>query len=236
MTDETPKQMDGGELGIQHHNCLSDAGERQSEPGHRFDSDIWLRPLRSKVRAFEFEQIASYYHFAMNPTKAVRAAFSRQIAKKTIVVTNVMSLPPLSLSEPLFAWSPGEPEPDQALFGSIAWKTRNRIKESVKELTLVQALPIDRVIRRDEVTHDLMVAGLYLSLEQSKKEIAASWISEATLKAANIDSLQGILPDALVTGLRGPLALDVVGTAYNKTKLIEMHAAYREAAFPYALY
>lgn len=154
--------------------------------------------------------------------------------------THALARPEIELTKPLTIWSPGEPVPDLA---RVAHLGRTRFSEPARSTTLLSAsrktairfagVPV-RPPRKNEVTHDIHVAALYLRCRALKPTQAASWRGEWLLPHTR-GRRSAKVPDALVVRRRQSVAMEFVGH-YTPEKLLGFHEYCKRQQYAYELW
>ncbi len=144
--------------------------------------------------------------------------------------TSVLACPEILLTEPLFAWAPGDPDPPHKTFHRLAYHLENRFTASQQRTDVFLATEYAaRVfggcageVKPAAVDHDLHLATVYLHFRASRPEDAAAWESEKVLAPEREHQL---LPDA---GLRAPdgrlYAVIEMGGTYSADRLADIHS------------
>ncbi len=150
----------------------------------------------------------------------------------------IASVPSRSL-EPLAVWCPGHPEPD---WPAIIASSRARWRADVRAMSLVSVSEsaavhfggTARYPRPSEISHDLLVAMVYLNFRSTRPRDARVWIGEGTLAAQAGDA--SALPDALLKRPGRPVAIEVIGGSYRRHKLKSLHDYCAEQGWGYELW
>lgn len=146
---------------------------------------------------------------------------------------------PFRSPEPLAVWSPGRPEPDwSAIIASSCTRWRKDARAvglvSVSKPAAMHFGGVARYPRPSEVSHDLLLAEIFLSILSTRPRDARVWIGEGTLAAQAGDA--STLPDALLKRPGRPIAIEVVGDSYRPGKLRSLHDYCAEQGWGYELW
>jgi hypothetical protein len=153
----------------------------------------------------------------------------------------VLARPLPKLLAPVLTWAPGDETPD---FAPIAYYLKERFTNPVVSTAVVIATQSaasrfggqpGRLPRRSEVTHDLGLAGVFLSLLECSPERAGRWVAEAELVKGRRPGPRKV-PDALIRSRRGTALVIEFGGAYSKEKLLEFHEDCRTRERGYELW
>jgi hypothetical protein len=186
-----------------------------------------LHVLTKKVPILSVSQVArTWWGEALHPVEAARNRLRALEAQAFVHTISFPVHPEVPLAHPLFAWFPGQPEPD---FGALAYRAQARwarppVFQTFAYATRKAAAHLGGFggSRPDanHATHDMHLANVFLLKRLHEPASAQSWESEDTVRAERSD-YDDKLPDAIVTD-PAKIAIDFVGK-YPKTKLEAFH-------------
>ncbi|MEO1530212.1 MAG: hypothetical protein AAFX06_32885 [Planctomycetota bacterium] len=179
-----------------------------------------LELLCQKVRVMSAEQIAREFFGDSEHSKTKALNLVRGLETQGYVTTKRVSVRQIeSAGAPLFAWEPGQS--DLPNFRAIAAANRRRWNGELHPTTVV--FPTEkanrrfgsgklRVVRRQELEHDLLAANVYFSLALEEKR---NWANEDALEKSAFGNRR---PDAVL--FRGGVSvIEVAGRSYSAEKL-----------------
>ncbi len=146
-----------------------------------------------------------------------------------IEIRSVLSHPVLQLAQPLVIWSDGQKSAD---FAKLAYQLANRWPNPHRHTFVATASKRagnrfgghgGRVPKRVEMTHDLHVGAVYLTLRQIRPDDASRWISEDEFDARRQKRPGDKLPDAVLDFGDRFHAIEI-GGIYDKQKLADFHS------------
>ena len=208
------------------------------------DRDL-AETLAYRVRFFSTRQLIRHWWKTKiaEKDKVERSATRRlhQLCKASILERRWVSVEPeLNLGEPVFQWSPGEPEPN---FGSLAWSVQSRWKGVPEQTEIYQ---IGRAglsefggraggpKRLAHIRHDLHMGTVYLALLGQDESVKKRWISEDELAPERIDQK---LPDAMLRQNTANSAMVIeFGGAYDSEHIRSFHQDCGHRDLPYQLW
>lgn len=217
--------------------CLAKRGGTDQHSRKRSATEVLVELLTTKVRLLSLEQITGLCFLHAKAPRVIARKHLRRMEEKGLVKRmSVMTLKEFHLEKPLLDWRPGDGLPD---FGHISWLAEKRLSTPLCSTLVVQATktaqaktlgPIgSRPTRSQEITHDLMVSNVLITLMNGSPGIAASWIPEDALFKELVwehgDFSEATIPDAIILDGSDEIAIDVVGR-YSPQKLAAIHDAY----------
>jgi hypothetical protein len=191
-----------------------------------------LQALTHHCRLMTAQQIAQqWFGHTVAPTKIALQLLRRLERRRLLDLEHAMVHPPLRVETPIFEW-PGEThEPD---WERLAWAAQSRWNKEPRLSVIASATPVaqkliggpigGRPIRQTEISHDVTLAQLWLSLRNTEPTVAASWIPEDALSGFGPNQKK---PDALITVADNEIVIELAGKAYSAKRLAAIHAAYR---------
>lgn len=190
-----------------------------------------LDTLVRRVRILSVAQTARTWwpdsvHSVLMAERHVAKLVERQQVERSILFAR----PEIMLSAPLATWSSGQPMPN---FRSLANRltTRWATAGPVRATPCIRAsVGVGRPSRHTEVTHDLHLSQVYLSMMVSCAERANTWVFESEL--AQPDQK---LPDAMVRDGICKTAIEL-GGQYNREKLAAFHVHCQERGYGYEIW
>lgn len=210
-------------------------GPHQGSPT-RSATDVLVELLTTKARLLSVEQVIDLcFLHTKNPRVIARKHLHRMEQKGLVHLIPVMTLKDIRLERPLLDWHPGDGLPD---FGHLGWLADKRLSKPLVSTLVVQATKVaqaqtlgpigSRPPRSQEITHDLMVSSVFLTLLKESQVLAASWKPEdALLKelvAEQGDFTAATIPDAVVNPGNEDVAIEIIGR-YSPQKLSSIHEA-----------
>lgn len=192
------------------------------------DASILLA-LALKVRCFDSTLVAKAWWEGTSKADSGASQRLRALVREKWLCSASMFAHDLpDLKTPLVVWEPGTGQPD---FGPIAYRLKTRFDEpakvraiywaSAKTMTRFGGGQVRRP-RSSEVSHDLGLAAVYLTLLKSNPDRAKQWVSEAKILARGT-SLGVKVPDAVLREGNGKVTAIEFGGEYSKAKLIAFH-------------
>ena len=148
-----------------------------------FERDL-LRTLTRRVCILTLDQIASGWWPAIRRLQAVRQQLRRLEVAGLVEVDCINAHPLLVVDRPLFAWQPGQPDPDVEV---ISKATRERWNLPAVPTWVCVALPraanlfgstacgLPKMEQRD---HDLRLSAVYLHYRKQHPQLARRWVGE----------------------------------------------------------
>ena len=169
-----------------------------------------------------------------------RQTLASLVASNLIHRFETIAHPELALTEPVWAWRPGQPAPPT---GSIAYRLGVRWSEALRPAVIYVATRRaaklyggvgGRLRSCVQVTHDIHVATVYLKFLQEQPWMASAWVSESTISSQFHNEK---LPDAAIKGPDGELALAIeFGGSYPKPRVEKLHRSFSARNLPYELW
>ena len=187
---------------------------------------IVLELLGSWVRFLSVDQVASLVPGGRAPKRAAERLVKRMEQAGLLERFTLMARAPLDLG-PLFAFSPGDPEPD---FRALSLACRERWTQSARPIHVVRlsraaakalGCPRPRTVRASETTHDLQMAEVTLAF-WCKGQVAA-WSRDDAL--ATTKRWGDVVPDAEAQFTSGERLVIECGGTYSAKKLEDFHTA-----------
>ena len=148
-----------------------------------FERDL-LRTLTRRICILTLSQIASGWWPAIRRLQAVRQQLRRLEVAGLVEVDCINAHPLLAVDRPLFAWQPGQPDPDVEV---ISRATRERWNQAAVPTWVCVALPraanlfgstacgLPKMEQRD---HDLRLSAVYLHYRKQHPQLARRWVGE----------------------------------------------------------
>lgn len=208
----------------------------------RLATDVLVDLLTTKVRLLSLPQVTELcFVHAKEPRVIARKHLRRMEQKGLVHLLSVMTLKDMQLERPLLDWHPGEGLPD---FGHISWLAEKRLSTQLSSTLVVHATKAvqaktlgaigSRPPRSQEITHDLMVSSVLITLMNESPVLAASWRPEDALLKDLVweqgDFSEATIPDALVHDGTAEIAIDIVGR-YSPKKLAAIHDAHSQSRY-----
>ncbi len=203
------------------------------------DLDL-LETLTRRVRLLTVHQVAELWWPDGNRQRPARGRLERLFAAKLIELHRMNVHPLLPVNAPLFAWQPGEAEPD---FEQLAAHCRDRWNKPAVPMTVCVAAPLTAnllgstarsVPKREHRNHDLRLASVYVAYRLRKPQLAELWLGEHALPKAGYRIKD---PDAFLRRPNGDV-LRVIESAgrYDATRVESFHDHCEANEFPYELW
>jgi hypothetical protein len=179
------------------------------------------------------EQIGRYWHpHTVAPEKIALQLLRRQARKGLLKLDHSMIHPPLKIHEPLIDWRPGisiEPQ-----WESVAWKVQSRWNQNPVRAVIVSATKEARTLtggplcgrptRPLELSHDVTLAEIFLSLRQRDAKAASHWLPDDVLTGYGEGDKK---PDAVIGHGDAGIVIELGGKAYSAKRLNAIHDAHR---------
>jgi len=187
-----------------------------------------LMALVHKLRVISLEQIAdTWWHGLASGVTCARRRLRVLTERRLVSNQRIMARPLPSISKPLATWRPGKSMPP---FGPLAWKLQRRWSNPAKQTTVFTATTrasrqfggknTARLKHRHQVTHDLGVTQVYLTIRADSPARALRWVGEDRLSHRRGEKV----PDALLAASdRLPAEAIEFGGAYDATRLQQFH-------------
>lgn len=147
--------------------------------------DAILDALSRRVRVVSQEQVLrTWWPEASSSAPAARRRLCELQEAKLLRQVRLNARPLLPLEAPLFAWAPGESDPDP---DALAYQFQSRWCEPPRTTTVLVATSKTRAqygagsrgrVNGSSLTHDLHVTELYLRLLRTDPEAASAWVGE----------------------------------------------------------
>lgn len=198
-----------------------------------------LEILTRRVRLLSLVQLKALWHTSKRNRRTLGRRLSRLRANGLVDVQtiNVQVLHPIS---PLFAWNPGDDEPDcealahrsQSRWASGAVPTKVCVASTITaNLFGSTAVGLPKLEQRD---HDLLLAAVYVAYCLQRPHEAALWIGEHALPKAGFRIKD---PDAFLIDRTGRV-LRVIESAgrYRPGQIETFHEHCSDEGFPYELW
>lgn len=200
----------------------------------------WLEVLTLRVRFLSLAQMARTW-WEDSPAGRANAKARLQILARAGLITffRVMAHPEINLVRPVYAWQPGQAEPN---FGAASYRLQSRWRQTAVTTPCVMASRAagqrfgghgGRLPRQSEQTHDLHLGALFLQYRQWHPALMRYWIFEERLREEK--SAGEKLPDALWRLPEGERVIEF-GGAYSKDKLARFHEHCAEKGLPYEMW
>lgn len=201
-----------------------------------------LQSLCTKVRVFTLQQLAdAWWHDAAQPELLARRRLAKLAEVELVRRHSVSAMPLPPLDTPLIQWRPGQRTPD---FGAAAWKAQNRWKESARQTIVYSATsksanlfggkPTQKLKSAFQITHDLGVAAMFLTLLRTDPQRASRWIGEDLIAPFRKHQK---LPDAVIAdspASRPAMIYEFAGQ-YPKSRIAAFHHDCARRRLPYEL-
>jgi hypothetical protein len=205
------------------------------------DRDL-LRTLTHCVRTLSLAQVARFW-WSKSTNPATPAARLKQLARADFVTFEPQHVEPeLRLVAPLACWQPGCSCPDLSLVASTARQRWNRPATTTPHVVATPHAAAQfggrggRAPRPTEWTHDMHLAGVYLTMRAELPTRAASWTHEDLEERPAAARPGEKLPDAFVTDGLHRTAIELVGSSYTEAKLHAFHDYCDTAGLAYELW
>lgn len=196
--------------------------------------------LSRHVRVMIFAQLRRAY--PETSQESLRRSLNRLGARGLILSHQVLAHPEIPLSGPVVSWHPGLPAPS---FEKVAYSLQVRWRESIRRQTVYTASPAairiyggpsararSRALKNTlQVTHDLHVSTVFLTVRERRSDWRTTWISEDLLPPVR----RGKLPDAIIRTGSGDLFIEF-GGAYRADRVKRVHCHCAQAGLPYELW
>ena len=199
-----------------------------------------LELLATRVRVLCPNQVARLrFSHTKQPELMATQWLLRQREAGLLDLRTTMAHPIIDVRTPLLTYIPGDPEPG---FTDLARRIRKRWTGPLIRTPIATATTLTkrrfggvlgtRRIREREVTHDLHVSEIYLSLLKATPHIAKHWEPDDLIAQRRDERFLGFVPDAMIV-LPEPTLIEFTGS-YSARKLRAIHANY--SPYSYTLY
>lgn len=201
-----------------------------------------LRTLVKKVRMMTVAQIAQGW-WPQAESSAILAARRLRSLKAHRLVDRVTlpAHPMLDLRVPILTWEPGQPDPD---YYAVSYRLTSRwpseyiptpvyfaAEPGARMFGIAAAQPIRHP---DQVTHDLHLSAVYLTVFRKHPEIAQAWVGEDEFA---VERERQKLPDAVVKDAAGHVRMVIeFGGKYDPVRFRAFHEDCRKRTTPYQLW
>lgn len=206
--------------------------------------------LATRVRVITFGQVATHW-FKGSLAVAHQRCMTLQRARLVEVFT-MPCRPPLILLRPMHTWTPvanmpfersAESPTELPDFHALSYACCTRWSAPVVPTRMLTASPagctrfgavFTRRPRRSEVSHDVTLGGIYLTLRANNPELARTWQTEGVLRTAGFGAHRK-LPDAMVLRAGIQTVVELGGT-YPACRLKALHDFCAARRLPYELW
>jgi hypothetical protein len=205
---------------------------------HR-DLDV-LETLTRRVRLLTVQQVAQLWWPEGNCQRPARCRLERLSMANLIELHRVNAHPLLPVKAPLFAWQPGEVEPD---FEQLAECCRDRWNKPEVPMTVCVAARLAAnllgstargVPKREFRNHDLRLASVYVAYRLQRPQLAALWIGEHALPKAGYRIKD---PDAFLRQPNGDVVRVIESAGrYDAARVENFHEHCEANELPYELW
>ena len=203
------------------------------------DLDL-LDTLTLRVRLLTLRQITELWWPTGKNQRCARRKLECLMEAKLVEIHRVNAHPLLPVTSPLFAWQPGDAEPECEQLAESCNKRWNR---PTVPMTVCVAAPLAAnllgstacgVPHRDHRNHDLRLASVYAAYRLQWPKLAALWIGEHGLPKAGHRIKD---PDAFLRHNNGQL-LRVIESAgrYSAAQVQSFHDHCEAHELPYELW
>jgi len=203
-----------------------------------------LDTLARRVHVLSLEQLAgAWWGRAERPLDAARRRLNQFVATGKLIQQTALARPfSFLVDRPVLTWEPPEPDPD---FEATSYRLKDRWAEPHRETVVYTASrqtgfrlggfsgPIKHP---DQVTHDLLLAQVYLFCLKNHPLVASHWVGEECYR----DEHRGEkIPDAKILDDATPPNVALViesGGEYDASRVDAFHRSCKEKALPYQLW
>ncbi len=181
----------------------------------------------------------TWYASTEQPRKFALQEFRRLERKGLVAVQTLSARREIALAGPLVRWTPGQGQPEPH-WGKITYAIQKRWKcvpvravniatatSKAQELTGGLLKP-RKAIRPAEVTHDIHVTAIWLTLRREAPELAERFVPEDALPRGDWQQ-----PDAILRTDTGDVAIEF-GGVYSSSRLQSFHKHFRH--MPYEIW
>lgn len=153
------------------------------------DMDL-LGVLTLRVRLLTLRQVTELWWPTGENQRCARRRLEGLASAKLIQIHRVNAHPLLPVTSPLFAWAPGDAEPDCE---QLATRCSRRWNRPAVPITVCVATPTSANLlgssacglsHRDHFNHDLRLAAVYTAYRLQRPMLASMWIGEHGLPKA----------------------------------------------------
>jgi hypothetical protein len=203
------------------------------------DLDI-IESLTRRVRLLSLDQITAVWWAEQGSARVVRRRLGRLVDRRLLATATINAHPLLHPEVPLFAWEPGEEEPD---FEAVARRARVRWTLAAVPTEVYWATPVAAsmyasgahglasVIHRD---HDLLLSDVYVHYRTLRPDEACAWLGEDALPKAGYRVKD---PDAFLFDDAGRVRRVIESTGrYGTAQVRAFHDYCAELETPYELW
>jgi hypothetical protein len=200
-----------------------------------------LDTLTRRVRVLSLVQIGNTWYLpSPRSVSLARRRLGRLELAGYVEKFRMFARPVIPLVRPVLAWHPGLPEPD---YRSLSRQLIRRWTQPAVPTTMVIASRQAGILlgghggrrpRASEATHDVCMAGLYLTMVERDPSIRTYWQSEARLRQLGYgDSV--FLPDAMIVTGESRRVIEF-GGSYSHGKVARFHQSCADEALPYEIW
>lgn len=176
-----------------------------------------ITTLTTKVRLMTTDQLAQAWFSSLKRPKESANRAARKLTSDGLASKSKAMVAYVDATAPMASWKP-DAMPKQA------WETisyANQKRWNIPPLATTILTPtnlarsqfggVKRSIRQAEISHDVTVTSVYLSLPTNQKQ---NWVLEDCLA----DEFNGKRPDAVIQ-VAPPILIDVIGRGYSAAKI-----------------
>ena len=195
-----------------------------------------LRVLAIQSPGMTLDQIArGWFRQDAAPLEHAASAVTRLVKAELVEPRVVESHPQISLTKPLFAWKPSDPDPSPRRLTSLSDRARWRwylppvavtIYVATRSAARLFGAFVDaRRIKSCEVSHNLHLAEVFVRYLIGRPRMAAQWLGEAAFPKLGFD-IKGMKdPDAFLVAENGAIERIVeFAGSYSAEHLTRFHA------------
>ena len=203
------------------------------------DLDL-LDTLTLRVRLLTLCQVTELWWPNGENQRCARRRLECLEAAKLIEIHRVNVHPLLPVTSPLFAWQPGDAEPDCE---QLAKSCRERWNKPAVPMTVCVAAPLAAnmqgstscgVPHRDHRNHDLRLASVYVAYRSQRPGLAALWVGEHGLPKAGHRIKD---PDAFLRHEGGQIVRVIESAGrYSEAQVQSFHDHCQADELPYELW
>ena len=199
-----------------------------------------LETLTLRVRMLSVRHVASGWWPMTHSTETAQRRLRRLEEARLLELHRINAHPPLQADSPLFAWQPGDNEPDSR---TVSDHARHRWNQPAQPTEICVASPLAAGLfgstarglpHQEHRDHDLRLADVFVRYRNQASHLAAVWVGEHALPKAGYRIKD---PDAFLQDQQGRI-LRVIESAgrYSPAQVESFHEYCAELSLPYELW
>lgn len=198
-----------------------------------------IATLTGRVRILAADQLAKLWAVSRRNRRVLSRRMNR-LAEAALLELHTINAHVLTPTRPLYAWCPGDPEPDAQL---VSQNARTRWSFAAVPTLVCVAAPLAgnlygstscRLPKPEHRDHDLLLAAVYVHYRTCHPSTAAFWIGEHVLPKAGYRVKD---PDAFLRNAQGQVIRVIESSGrYSPEQVESFHEHCAEQELPYELW